>query len=319
MTMTAGVDVVLIGRNEGARLVRALEALKGTARQVVYVDSGSTDNSVTEAERRGARVVNLDMSVPFTAARARNAGFAALETPDLVQFIDGDCALVPGFLEAAAAHFQANPGLGIVTGWRSEIYPDVSVYNLLCHLEWRQPEGPIRTCGGDMMVRAAAFEAVDGFNPVVIAAEDDDFCLRVGQAGWGLERLALEMTEHDADMHSFGQWWRRAERAGHGFAQVDRLHPGHFRKTLIRVLAWALALPLFALIALPWTLLIVLALFAASFWRGRGRFIAQGISADKAGKLSGLLTLSKFPNLIGVGRYDWRALTGRNMQLIEYK
>ncbi|WP_372836203.1 glycosyltransferase, partial [Puniceibacterium confluentis] len=85
------VDVVLIGRNEGARLVAALGAVQGQARRMIYVDSGSGDGSVDAARAAGAEVVLLDLSQPFTAARARNAGFAALEgdSPDLVQFIDG--------------------------------------------------------------------------------------------------------------------------------------------------------------------------------------------------------------------------------------
>lgn len=316
------VDVVLIGRNEGQRLVQALKAVAGVVRSVVYVDSGSSDDSVAQAKMHGAVVVELDMSIPFTAARARNAGFAALESPELVQFIDGDCALVEGFLNAAAAHLDANPEIGIVTGWRAEIFPDASVYNLLAHIEWRQPAGPIVTCGGDMMVRAAAFEMVGGFNPNVIAAEDDDFCLRVGKANWGLERLPLEMTRHDADMHKFSQWWQRATRAGHGFAQVDRLHPGHFRRPLLRVAFWAIFVPVLALITFSVTWLGVvaaIALYGLSFWRSRQRLAADAQTAPKASALAGLLTISKIPNLIGIFTYYRRVATGRDMVLIEYK
>jgi hypothetical protein len=72
---------------------------------VVYVDSGSTDGSPARAAAAGAQVVALDMAQPFTAARARNAGLAALaaDPPDLVLMIDGDCTLQPGFLPAAIA------------------------------------------------------------------------------------------------------------------------------------------------------------------------------------------------------------------------
>ncbi|KAA8608479.1 glycosyl transferase, partial [Salipiger aestuarii] len=178
------VDVVLIGRNEGARLVAALASVMGQARQVIYVDSGSADDSVAEARRAGATVVALDMSKPFTAARARNAGFAALKDPQFVQFIDGDCVLIDGFVQAGHAHLIANPDLGMVTGWRSEIYRDASVFNQLADFEWRRPAGEILTCGGDMMVRAKAFRAIGGFDPAVIAAEDDEFCTRLRKGGW---------------------------------------------------------------------------------------------------------------------------------------
>ena len=88
------VDAVVIGRNEGVRLIRCLDSMKrADLRRIVYVDSGSTDGSIAEAESRGVEVLRLDLSVPFTAARARNAGLDRLRRQggvraDLVQFID---------------------------------------------------------------------------------------------------------------------------------------------------------------------------------------------------------------------------------------
>ena len=35
-------------------------------------------------------------------------------------------------------------------------------------------------------------------------------------------------THHDAAMLHFAQWWQRAIRSGHGFAQVGDLHARHF-------------------------------------------------------------------------------------------
>ena len=74
MDMTR-VGAVIIGRNEGERLVRCLTSLNDQLAQLIYVDSGSTDASVNAAYSMGADVVGLDMSAPFTAARARNEGF----------------------------------------------------------------------------------------------------------------------------------------------------------------------------------------------------------------------------------------------------
>lgn len=316
------VDVVLIGRSEGDRLKAALASITGQARQVVYVDSGSTDDSVAAAAWAGARVVALDMSVPFTAARARNAGFNALDDPQVVQFIDGDCSLVPGFLDAARSHLEAHPQLGLVTGWRSEIHPDASVYNAICDWEWHRPAGQILACGGDMMVRAEAWQAVGGMNPQIIAAEDDEFCTRLRKAGWQLERLPLAMTRHDADMHSFGQWWRRAVRTGHGFAQVGHLHPEYFRTERRRVLTFAVVLPLMFIsgfFTTSWISLLALMLFGYSHLRSIRGLHADGLPSERAHKLALLLTLSKFPNLIGMAKFHARRLSGADMRIIEYK
>lgn len=319
--MTA-VDIVLIGRNEGQRLVACLESVRGEARQVVYVDSGSTDASVAEAEARGAVVVRLDMTRPFTAARARNAGFDALDDPQIVQFIDGDCTLVAGYVAKARAHLEAHPDIGMVTGWRSEIFPDASLYNEMCDWEWRRPPGDILTCGGDMMVRASLWRAVGGMNPEVIAAEDDEICCRFRKAGWTLHRIPEAMTRHDADMHRFGQWWRRAERTGHGFAQVGHLHPDYFRRERRRAVVYGAVLPLLMLAGLTlawWLPLVLLTAYEWNYLRSYQGLRRAGLAHDRALRHAALLVLSKFPNIIGMARFHWRRLTGRAMRIIEYK
>ena len=323
MTAAPDIAVVVIGRNEGARLIASLASLQGVVSRIVYVDSGSTDDSLQVARDAGAQVVELDLSVPFTAARARNAGFAALDpVPEFVQFIDGDCMVEPDWIDAGAEALMQHEDIGIVTGWRSEIHPDASVYNALADVEWHRPAGDIDACGGDMMVRASVFEKVGGFNPHVIAAEDDEFCIRVRKAHWRVHRLPVRMTLHDADMMRFGQWWQRAVRAGHGFAQVGALHPEHFLRARQRVWVYAAILPLSAVIAMSvsaWLLLPVLGLYVVSYLRTARGLMASGLAPRQALHHSVFLSLSKFPNLIGLLTYHWRVMRHKDMAIIEYK
>lgn len=220
------------------------------------------------------------MSVPFTAARARNAGFAALHAHDYVLFIDGDCSLVPGFVDAARAHLDDHDEVGLVTGWRSEVRRDESLYNQLCDWEWHRPAGEIATCGGDMMVRARIWAELGGMNPRVIAAEDDEFCQRLRKAGWQLHRIPVGMTRHDAAMSRFSQWWKRAVRTGHGFAQVGHLHPDFFVAERRRVLIYGLALPLAILLSLflsPWLAVALLGFYALNYIRTARGLIREGL------------------------------------------
>lgn len=319
------VCAVVIGRNEGARLERCLTSLAPQVDHLVYVDSGSTDRSVAFASSVGAHVVQLDTSVPFTAARARNAGFDAavvLCDPTFVQFIDGDCGVEPGWIAAAKAELETAPDLGLVTGWRFEIHPDASVYNALCDFEWHRPAGDIKACGGDMMVRAHAFEQAGTFDPTVIAAEDDEFCQRLSKSGWGLRRIPVRMTRHDADMTRFAQWWQRAIRSGHGFAQVGDLHPEYFKPERKRVAIFGAVLPVLAIIGALffWPLLIAaLVLYAVSYVRTVQGLIRDSLPPAKARHQGLLLSLSKIPNMIGMFRYFWRKRFNRAMRIIEYK
>nr|MDA3858663.1 galactosyltransferase-related protein [Roseovarius sp.] len=210
---------------------------------------------------------------------------------------------------------------GLVTGWRSELYPERSVYNALCDHEWHRPAGEIMACGGDMMVRATAFEGVGGFDPTVIAAEDDEFCTRLRKVGWRLVRLPVAMTRHDADMTRFGQWWQRAVRSGHGFAQVGDLHPEYFTRERRRVWLYGATLPGLALLGLFfWPLLVaVLAVYTLSYLRTAQGLRREGMAMRRALHHAVFLTLSKFPNLIGMLTYHLRKRRGRAMRIIEYK
>src|SRR5687767_7508555 len=112
----AKVGVAVIGRNEGERLRVCIDSVVGAGR-VVYVDSGSTDDSVAMARSKGVAVVNLDLSVPFTAARARNSGFKRLReiAPDAiyVQFVDGDCELDPSWLGEGLKFLDEHPDVAV--------------------------------------------------------------------------------------------------------------------------------------------------------------------------------------------------------------
>ncbi len=320
------IAAIIIGRNEGARLVRCLASLQGRAAPLIYVDSGSLDDSIAAAQAAGAMVVKLSPDTPFTAARARHAGFVTLEKnsedPEFIQFVDGDCEVDPEWISAGADALDRDKKLGLVTGWRAEIQPEASIYNALCDFEWHRPAGDITSCGGDMMVRADAYRAAGGYRADVIAAEDDEFCLRLGKAGWGLRRIPVSMTRHDAAMMRFSQWWKRAVRSGHGFAQVGALHPEFFIPERRRVWFYGAVLPLLVLVSgwlNPVFVFAVLALYGVSYIRTIQGLKRTELPVGKAAHQALFLTLSKFPNLIGMITYHLRRVRGADMRIIEYK
>lgn len=305
---------VVIGRNEGDRLRRALEALRGQVAQMVYVDSGSDDGSPEVARELGAEVVTLDMRQPFTAARARNAGLAALgENIAFVQFLDGDCILREGWLAQALAHLHAYPDVAVVCGRRREERPGASIYNRLIDREWDTPVGEAHACGGDALMRRAALDAVGGYRAEMIAGEEPELCQRLRRAGWRIWRLDAEMTWHDAQITRFAQWWRRSLRAGHAFAEGAALHgrgpDRHWVAETRRALLWGAVLPaVILLLALLWpAAALVLAL---AYPLQLARLVRRG------GLAWGVFTLlGKFPEALGVLKYH----TARDGRIIEYR
>lgn len=320
MTEAPTVAAIAIGRNEGERLERCLASLDACGARIVYVDSGSTDGSLEAARKIGAEVVELDTSVPFTAARARNAGFerlAKLGMTKFVQFIDGDCEMDPDWIPTGQAALEANPELGVVCGRRRERHPEASVYNRLADAEWNTPIGPAKACGGDALMRSEAVSQVNGFDPRMIAGEEPELCLRMAREGWKIERIDAEMTMHDAQLMRFAQWWRRNRRAGFAFAEgsarYGRAPERHWVKETRKILVWAGLIPLgvgggFLLIGPP--ALLGLLVYPLQVIRLSGRM---------GWERAFFITLGRFPEMQGVLDYWWRRATGGPQELIEYK
>jgi GT2 family glycosyltransferase len=324
------VGLVVIGRNEGERLRRCLVSIESRSAPVVYVDSGSQDESVEIARSVGLEVVELDPSQAFTAGRARNAGLEYLLREDpgllLVQFIDADCQLSPGWLSRAQRQFALRGDLAVVCGRRREIFRESTVYNRLCDMEWDRPAGDVDACGGDAMMRVDAFMGVSGFDPNLIAGEEPDLCYRLRQRGWKILRLSDEMTLHDAGITRFGQWWRRTMRSGHAFTENAWRHIRgteryHLRESL-SILFWGLFLPIIAIaLALPtegMSLLLLLAypLLALRILRHEMR---EGRPMRDAALYAGFCVLGKFPQAFGQLRFVMGLLLRKRGGLIEYK
>jgi GT2 family glycosyltransferase len=328
---TSSVGIVVIGRNEGERLVRCLKSLVREDRPSVYVDSGSTDGSVQVAQSLGARVVDLDLSRKFTAARARNKGFEGLvfEHPELtyVQFVDGDCEVDPDWLDRARAHLETHPDVTVVCGRRRERFPEKSVYNRLCDLEWDTPVGIADSCGGDALMRVDAFRAAGGFREGLIAGEEPELCFRLRRAGGKIERLDAEMTLHDAAMTEASQWFKRAKRAGHAYAERAALHgrePGRPGvKHTASNLVWGLGVPLAVGAATATAGPMVgsfggVSAYSYLFYKSY-RSERKRRNAGDALLFAASCVASKFPEAMGAVGYLTNRLRGRESQLIEYK
>jgi GT2 family glycosyltransferase len=321
------IGVVVIGRNEGERLRACLKSVTEQCSQLVYVDSGSTDNSLDIASELGGEILLLDMGTLFTAARARNAGveklLALYPHVQFIQFVDGDCVVVDGWLESAAHYLRQNENFAVVSGRLRERFPDRSVYNMLCDIEWDTPVGEARTCGGIAMMRVNAFNQVGGFKQELIAGEEPELCVRLRKSGWKIWRLEDDMALHDANMTRFSQWWVRSVRNGYAFAEGAYLHgmapEYHWVRETLSSIIWGFSVPFLVITLLffsqYWGLLL-LAIYPIQvirLYRRGGR--SPGVNWRRAI----FLVLGKFPEMIGITRFLLQQFLGSNKRPIEYK
>jgi GT2 family glycosyltransferase len=321
------IGIVVIGRNEGSRLMDCLKSVKSVENFTVYVDSGSTDGSAQAAERLGAYVVLLDPSQPFTAARARNEGFTVLRKLrpgiHLVQFIDGDCELDENWLSTAVDFIKKRTDTAIVCGRRRERHRSASIYNALCDMEWNTPVGQAASCGGDSLVRATAFEAVGGFRRQLIAGEEPELCFRLRQAGWLIWRLDAEMTRHDAAITRFGQWWVRAVRSGYGTTELALLYwrsplASHWKKQLISAVLWSFLIPSIIALGSLWSLSVLYAVLLYPLQICRIALSRTGPSFE-SWSYACFIIVAKFAEFQGILKFFWRTFHRKSVELIEYK
>jgi GT2 family glycosyltransferase len=317
------LGIVVIGRNEGERLRSCLRSLPASS-PVVYVDSGSTDGSIELAEAEGAAAIALSDDQPFSAARGRNAGAEYLiqQHAELryLQFIDGDCVLLQGWTEAALKNLGANPSLGAVAGLRRERHPEASWYNQLCAIEWNTPVGPASAVGGDAVYRADAFQKAGGFDPLMMAGEEPELCHRLRALGYEIERLDEDMTLHDASIHRFSAWWKRAVRSGYAAMLGARKHgrEGYNVRVVARSVVWGAILPFLAvcvLVAGLWPVFLgIVALYLLKWVRLTRRFRQK---VARPGKYAFYLMLTNLAEVRGIFQAAVERRSAR--RIIEYK
>ncbi len=324
------IGVVIIGRNEGKRLLDSLHSILGKVNRIVYVDSGSTDGSVENARRLGIDIVELDMTIPFTAARGRNAGIKRLTgcnpIPEFVQFVDGDCCIVDGWFEVALEKIKSNSDIAVVFGRRKERFPDKTLYNRIVDMEWEKPVGESESCGGDALIRMQALEEVNGYNESLIAGEEPEMCLRMRRKGWKVLSLGHAMTLHDANITRFGQWWKRCVRCGFAYFEGFVMHGAsddrYRKRQVFSVLSWTLCVPIISIgpmfISKGWSL-VLMSGYVLLWYRIRKWRLSMKNSSAHASLYAAASILGKFAELQGMLQYLFNRMVRKKSKIIEYK
>lgn len=327
------LSIVVIGRNEGARLQRCLESVHRMhgldgEKELIYVDSASTDGSLQIAADLGAMAICLTGGRQC-AARARNAGLAAARAP-FILFLDGDTILNPDFPRLALRTLETDDQVAAVWGNLKEIHPERSIYNRTLDLEWICPPGETEVCGGNVLMRKAALDAVEGYDSTLIAGEEPELCRRLRARSYRILHIDAPMAGHDLSMLQFSQYWKRSVRTGYAYAEVStrsRLsgHPMWVNESkdnlvrgsalLLSLAAGVVLLRLNPAVLVTWIAMLLL-LSARSGWKVKW----------KAPGKAGLLLLYGFhshmqqiPIFFGQLQYFRDKRAGKQRKLIEYK
>lgn len=213
------LTIAVVNFNAGSYLLSCVRSAISQCDELVIIDNASTDGSMDDVTRAASPLANV-----IVVLNSKNLGFAracniavGASSGDLILFLNPDCILQPGAVNAMRRALRTHAGVGMVGGlllnpdgaeqaggrrlvptpWRSFVrafglqkwkdrYPRlIEGYDL--HLE-PLPEAPEEVeaiSGACMLVRKQALDEVGLLDErYFMHCEDLDWCMRFREKGW---------------------------------------------------------------------------------------------------------------------------------------
>jgi lipopolysaccharide/colanic/teichoic acid biosynthesis glycosyltransferase/glycosyltransferase involved in cell wall biosynthesis len=226
------ISVIVPAYNAASTLEMCLRALNHQTiprdqYEVIVVDDGSTDETVSIAEAAGVRVIR--QAHRRGPAAARNTG-VAVACGELVLFTDADCEPAPDWIEQLSAPFLDAEVVGAKGVYRTHQREWTARF---VQVEYQDKY--------DRLARQSRIDFVDtysaaycrhvflengGFDPVFSTAsvEDQEFSFRLAQKGYRLVFVPTAVVYHQHD-RTIGEYFRRKFGIGYWKALLVRWHP----------------------------------------------------------------------------------------------
>ena len=228
--------------------------------EVILAD-GTPDDSLRPEIQKAAEAAGLGVTVLYypglAVSDARNAAAAASRGPWLI-FLDSDCLLPEGYLEAVA-HGLARDAWDAFGG-PDAAPPDFSPLQKAISFAMTsvlttggirggsaKPTATYYPRGFNMGIRAKAFWSVLGFDIDFKCGEDVELSIRVREAGFRVGLIPEAVVWHKR-RSTLGQFYRQVRRFGSARIALAQRHKGQMKLThafpFAFMLAWISALAL---------------------------------------------------------------------------
>jgi GT2 family glycosyltransferase len=223
------IVVIILTYNQREVTLRCLAGLREVGEpsfQVLVWDNGSSDGTAEAVRLAHPEALVHEHPGNLGVGSGRNAAAALARqrfAPTHLLFLDNDIVVAPGFVRALLAPFREDAIIAQVQS-KLRLLHDPARLNDGggCRIEWwwgrTSPVGfgeldqgqhdsrrPCVACGGAMMVRAARFDQLGGFDPIFdpFGPEDLDFSLRLQKAGYKALYVPEAVGYHEVS-HTFG-------------------------------------------------------------------------------------------------------------------
>jgi GT2 family glycosyltransferase len=251
------LSVVIIGRNEAAHLSKciegAIEAGRLTERpfEITYVDSASTDDSISIAGRYPISVIRIAPGQWRCAAAGRSIG-TRYTRGKCVAFLDGDMICDPHWFKDGLLYFDGEYGqVGAVTGRRVNI--DTRSGRVCSIRQHYHHVVDMDRFSGAAIISRSALKAAGGFDPYLISSEEKELAGRVRDSGFRVLGVPHAMVQHHGPTSGISETFRRKQNGYHiGLGQYLRRlwNSGKLASALLQIkvqiafLVWALCMAL---------------------------------------------------------------------------
>ncbi len=202
------LSIVIISRNEekfiGGCIESVLEASKDIEnKEIVLVDSASTDGTLEIARRYPIKIIQINNSAPLSAAGGRYIGFLH-SRGEYIHFQDGDSILYKEWFKNSLPFLERNPDVAGVVGFiTQEGYDNFTVKNWI-KVSKEERAGEIQWYYADILIKRDVLEKVGSFNPWLRMSEEGELSYRILNAGFRLYRLPYKMCHHlDGENENF--------------------------------------------------------------------------------------------------------------------
>jgi N-acetylglucosaminyl-diphospho-decaprenol L-rhamnosyltransferase len=261
----ASIGIAIVTYNSATEIGPCLDAAIATGSDVVVVDNGSHDGTISEVGQRGARLIANAENLGFAAAvnqafRALNCPFVLLLNPDAViqTGIESLREACQSPKAAGAGGLMLGPGGDPQVGFMVRRFPTPAALimeSLLLNRLW--PDNPVnrryraldlkleqpviveQPAGAFLMLRRSVWEELGGFDEgfYPLWFEDVDFCRRATNLGYLLYFVPSSVAKHTGG-HSIPQLTVEMRRF-YWYGSLLRFTSKHFRPLAFRAVCLA--------------------------------------------------------------------------------
>ena len=189
--MNEDVTFVVIGRNEAKNLPRCFESIQMVCKNIIFIDSGSVDNSLEIAKNYEIKkIIKYKANFP-TPALSRCIGTEDITT-EYIQFLDGDMSIDDSWINVGLSKLKKHPEIALVHGNKKHYINSESKYNIQTdNKDWQSPY-----LGGAFLIRSSVYHESGGFDPRFYGEEERDLYIRIRTLGYQVWYLNTIMASH---------------------------------------------------------------------------------------------------------------------------